>query len=100
MKKIAINTCYGGFGLSDAAYEKLNELGMSFVKNGRYWEPYSWPDGNRANSLLIQVVEELGEAANGEFAKLKIVEIPDGVDYYIDEYDGMEHIAERHQTWY
>ncbi len=54
---------------------------------------------NRADPLLIQVVEELGEAANGSCAKLKIVEIPDGTDYTIEEYDGQEHIAERHRTW-
>ena len=26
--KVVINTCYGGFGLSDAAYEKLIEWGV------------------------------------------------------------------------
>ena len=26
--KIVINKCYGGFGLSDAAYEKLIEYGI------------------------------------------------------------------------
>ena len=41
---------------------------------------------------LVQAVEELGERANGGFAKLKVVDIPDGVDYEIDEYDGVESI--------
>jgi len=57
------------------------------------------PD-DRADKLLIQVVEELGsERASGGCAELKIVEIPDGVDYEISEYDGNEHIAEKHCTW-
>jgi len=56
-------------------------------------------DGDRTNPLLIQVVEELGDEANGSCAKLKIVEIPDGIQYEIEEYDGNEHIAEQHQTW-
>lgn len=28
MKKVVINKCFGGFGLSDMAYEKLNEWGV------------------------------------------------------------------------
>lgn len=55
--------------------------------------------GFRTDPTMIQVVEELGAKANGRFAKLKIVEIPDGVDYTIEEYDGMEHVAEVHRTW-
>ena len=45
------------------------------------------------------MVEEQGDAINGAFSDLKVVEIPDGIRWYIDEYDGMEHVAERHRTW-
>jgi hypothetical protein len=44
-------------------------------------------------------VQELGEAANGQYAKLKVVTIPDDVEWTIEEYDGMEWIAEAHRTW-
>jgi len=30
---------------------------------------------------------------------LKIVDIPDGVEWEIEEYDGMEWVAEKHRTW-
>ena len=43
--------------------------------------------------------ETLGEKANTRFSDLKIVEIPDGVDYEIDEYDGIESIHEKHRSW-
>lgn len=48
---------------------------------------------------LIAIVEEWGEKANGECARLEIVEIPDGVQWEIDEYDGMESVEEAHRSW-
>lgn len=53
----------------------------------------------RDNPNLVKVVEELGEKANGTSAKLRIMEIPDGTSYTIDEYDGLETIHEAHQSW-
>lgn len=53
----------------------------------------------RDDPALVQTVEELGEAADGDYAELKIVEIPDDVEWELDEYDGIEHIAEVHRRW-
>ena len=55
---------------------------------------------DRADPDLVAVVEELGEKAWGNFSELKVVEIPDDVNWHIAEYDGLEHIAEDHRTWY
>lgn len=54
----------------------------------------------RDDTTLVQVVEQLGSVeASGPYAKLKIVEIPDGVRWQIEEHAGMEWVAEQHQTW-
>ncbi len=53
----------------------------------------------RSHPDLIKAVERLGDSANGSHAELSVVEIPDGIEYEIDEYDGIEHIAEKHRTW-
>lgn len=53
----------------------------------------------RDDPVLVQVVRELGEAAAGRHAELKIVEIPADVEWEIDEYDGLEWVAEKHRTW-
>lgn len=53
----------------------------------------------RDDPALVQVVEELGVDANARFAELEIVEIPDGVAWQIEEYDGFEHVAEKHRIW-
>ena len=56
-------------------------------------------DIERHDPALIQVVEEMGDKASGDHAELKVVEIPDDVNYIVEEYDGLEHIAEEHRTW-
>jgi hypothetical protein len=56
-------------------------------------------DLHRDDPILIQVVEELGEKADGKCARLTIVEIPDDVEWVIEEYDGNETVAEAHRTW-
>lgn len=54
---------------------------------------------HREDPILIEVIEELGEKANGRFGELKIVEIPDELDYVIDEYDGIETLHQKVQEW-
>ena len=92
--KIVINKCYGGFSLSPAGRKRFWELGCKLAE---YDEAAR--RSTRNDPLLVQVVEELGEAANGSFADLKVVEIPDGVEWTVEEYDGLEWIAEVHRTW-
>jgi hypothetical protein len=60
-------------------------------------EQYSkqtWSDRNvsRHDPILVQVVEELGEKADGMCAKLAIDEVSG--PYRIDEYDGSERVVE------
>ena len=75
---------------STIPYEESNDINKGY---------FSTHDIKRDEPILIKVVEELGEAAAGRHAKLKIVEIPDGVVWELDEYDGMESIDEVHQSW-
>jgi len=63
-------------------------------------ETFGDRDISRNDPVLIQVIQELGDAANGEHAELAIVEIPDDVEWEISEYDGSEHVAEKHRVWY
>ena len=89
--KIVINSCFGGFGLSDAALARYNEL------TGQTLEYYFEIDRN--DPKLVQVVEELGEKADTKYSQLNIVDIPEDVDWDIHEYDGLEHVYEKHRTW-
>ena len=138
--KIAINACFGGFGLSHAATMRYAELcgfqlypyhdhitkqiygDIPFDHKGALvhysrvpftsernddGEPvvamdayFSDHDIKRDDPILIQVIEELGVVrASGNHGKLKIVEIPDDVQWTIEEYDGYESVEEVHRSW-
>jgi hypothetical protein len=106
MTKVVYNGCYGGFSISAAAMRRYAE-----IKGWQYREPDGsiWHSGcvidpqgeeiseydieaNRTDPVLVQVVEELGDRANGMCAELCIEDLPAGTRYRIDEYDGLEHI--------
>lgn len=89
--KVVINTCFGGFSISQKAIDWFAERGVKA-------DLYSHID-KRTDPLLIECVEALGSLANGSHAELAIVEIPDGIQWQLEEYDGSEHIAKAHRTW-
>ena len=93
MKKVVINDCYGGFGLSEQAMIMYRRLAGK--KKVKLYDR----DIQRDDPFLIQVVETLGRSADGYCARLKIVEIPEDVKFIIEEYDGAEWVAEEHRTW-
>ena len=111
--KIVINACYGGFSLSDDAIMRYADLkGINLVVDtpekliSFYYKDFIstenfFHDGDipRDDPALVQVVEELGEKASDSCAKLRIVEIPDDVEWEIDEYDGSEWVSEKHRRW-
>lgn len=125
MKKVVINTCHGGFGLSDKAvrmYAKVKGFDLySSKEKNRPFGPdyYLCPESDyetlnredqdkmyfseysikRDDPALVTVVETLGDEADGRCAALKVVEIPEDVEWELMEYDGAEWIAEKHRTW-
>lgn len=109
MTKIVYNACFGGFGLSDEAMVRYAELkGWAYVPEGYqgyFVDGYGvrqnrW-DLDRADPLLAQVVEELGDGANTRFSNLKIRDVPAGTKYRIHEYDGNEGVVTiDEEDWY
>jgi hypothetical protein len=92
---------YERIGIENAGFINhtiMRDLGefTSKLPNDFY---FSERDIKRDDLDLIKVIEKLGDEANNKYSELSIVEIPDGVNWEIEEYDGMEHIAEKHNTW-
>lgn len=92
--KVAINVCHGGFDLSEtglALYKQKIEMAPDFPL-------YAWTIP-RSDENLIAVIEELEYESWGKFSELKIIEIPDDIEWELAEYDGCEWIAEKHRKW-
>ena len=108
--KIVINKCFGGFSISKEAAEVMAKNGckrakkeLQESKDGVFYG-YGLVKGmrgeyDRTSPYLINAVETLGKKSWGHCAKLKVFEIPDGIEYYIDNYDGLETIHETHRSW-
>lgn len=101
----------GGLSKKYKRIENISDIGgllfsvsTKDVGKNAAWEDikphyFSYYGIDRTDKDLISVVEELGEKANGECARLSIVEIPDGIEWEISEYDGIETVEEKHRSW-
>lgn len=115
VSRIVINKQHGGFALSheativylemtDTPYElrpqpdrhSQERYGSDIYVNGEYFHSRLIP---RDDPALVSVVKKMGEAASGEYCELKVVTIPGDVDWAIEEYDGLEWVAEKHRIW-
>lgn len=103
----AKKTVYDDGEMNDGKLESEWYDNTSPSEVDEYLETYEWNSYLHYNDpvvrsapLLIQCIELMGERANGEHAEIAIVEIPDDVNFEIDEYDGMESIHEAHRSWY
>ncbi len=110
--KVVYNACFGGFSLSDAAMHRYAELkGFQVYPEPWIFGTHFWlspPTGDeeadarrkmlvaydipRDDETLVQIVEEMGDAASGRCADLQIEDVPSGTLWRIDEYDGNERV--------
>lgn len=85
MVDVVIYLTYGGFALSEKEFDRYKELG------GTHEYEMDIP---RDCPILVQMVKELAPSY------LRIVSVPDDTDWYIEDDDGREWVAEKHRTWY
>lgn len=88
--------------MSEAVYAELGMEwnGYGYLEN----EDFGIEDDNylayRRHPKLIAAIEKVGEKeASGQLAEVRIVDIPDGIEWEIYEYDGIETVHEKHRSW-
>ena len=107
--KVLINNCYGGFNFSyEACKLWLERKNISFIEDYKSEEgpalftvngerKYMSHSMSHEDPTIIQIFEEKGSKfVSGYCSEIILVEVPDGCQYRIEEYDGIEHID---QIW-
>ena len=128
--KVAINRRDTEFGISRIAKDYLISKGMKITKredktgnlinenaeiidntNGfsiefDFIDDYTINDdeyfpGIRSDPRLIEMIEKFSDGASGEGSDIKVVDIPDGVHFYIKgRGEHAEYVSEKHRIWY
>jgi hypothetical protein len=113
--KIVINKKHGDFLLSEEAVllygdkkglniiakqdQAIKTITHYFLNEDKEESSFAEWEIERNDPVLVEVVEQLGDLANSRYAKLKIVEVPDDVKWYIHNYYGNEEVHEEHRKW-
>lgn len=111
VKKLVVNRGYGGFSVSDDVVEWLREQGCEKA-HGLTLPGETYSDGSkrdidgfrdccyprdddlpRDDPHLVEAVEK------GLTSDLSIVEVPEGIEWVITEYDGAETVREKHRVF-
>lgn len=99
VQKVAINCNYGGFALTTEILARVHELQNKFEvdnfdrTNAFYMSEFH----NRTNPALVQAILEA--QLKGTNGSLKVVEVPAGVKFIIDDRDGWETVEEEHRIF-
>ena len=88
---------FGSFSISQKAVDFIRKK-VKGKENKNSIFTYSF-DEDRSNVLLVEAVSKLKDKANGLYSELKIVEIPDDIEWQVFAINGEEWIAEKHRTW-
>ena len=97
--KVAINFGDGRFGLSKAA---LTEYKTRIATNQQKFNHYDYFNTSfRSDPILIQIIEEMGLVANGDFARIVILTLDSKYKdcFNIYEYRGGENIVINKEKW-
>lgn len=100
-RKVVVNANHRQFSLSRPAAQLL---GLQVIEHAPLFGRDFTVDGEsmiaRDDERLVMAVESLGQEAGAPGTDLRIVQIPDDVDWFVDNYDGSEWVATKHERWY
>ena len=96
MFTVMYNACYGGFSFSEKAMREYHR------RMGTEYQPYDHgTEIDRMDTVMIEIVKEMGTSANSECAKIELRHLPMRFYgfYEISEYDGQECVSIDVNRW-
>jgi hypothetical protein len=96
--QVVINTSHSNFAISEEAVTYIRKKLKVPKTHLSEINAYSF-DYDRSHPLLIEVINKLGHKADGLYATLKIVEIPNNVSWKVMCDTSGEYVAEEHRIW-
>ncbi len=100
--KVVLNKRFGGFGLTKIVFEELgiDWDGYGYLSNEDMGIESTDYNAYRTDERLIKAIEKIGLGeSSASLASLQIVDIPDDIEWEIDDYDGIETVHEKHRSW-
>lgn len=73
---------------------EVGSISGVLYKDGKVYRYDNHREEARSDPALVRIVEEMGTAANGHAAELRVVEVTDDVEWEIRESGGKEYIKE------
>jgi len=100
--EVLYNGCYGGWEISNEAYELYNLKMLEkdptyqpYVKKGDYYYQETYKEIERNDPILLQIFHEIGIKMNVKYSKICVETFPKKYEkyYWISEYDGLESVV-------
>lgn len=89
--KVVVHCGFGGFSLElERLRDVCKAIGIEPCDAWQYGEDLS----HRVDPVLVKAVEDFDRQSH-----LRVIDIPEGIDWYIDAYDGWETIREVGHEW-
>ncbi len=114
MGKVVVNAEVGSvFSLSEIAWQMLAAIkGLRFSHcdpgglccylsegEGEPERPFYCREMDRSDDALVRTVERLGTLANAGHTNLRIVAVPDNVDWEVRSVHGYEYVTDGKKIW-
>ena len=96
--KVVLSKSLGSMPLTETARQRLAR--RKEITCDQLLGSFKWFEKEFRTDLdLVVVVEELGKLASDSRAELRIVEVPDGIEWELFLIDGMEAVVEMGRSW-
>ena len=96
--KVVLSKSRGNLLLTEPAIRNLAH--RKGITRDQLWSSFKWfRKESRTDLDLVGVVEELGKLASSPHAELRVVEVPNGIEWELVSINDIEVVVEKGHRW-